>query len=87
MLLYTYVGYPLIAACRGLYRRRQRIRQRIEPSVTIVVVAYNEGDRICRRIENLLELDYARDRRTIVVASDGSTDDTVELAKLYRERG
>jgi cellulose synthase/poly-beta-1,6-N-acetylglucosamine synthase-like glycosyltransferase len=87
VLFYTYVGYPLIAALRGLYRRRQRIRQRIEPSVTIVVVAYNEADRICRRIENLLELDYARDRRTIVVASDGSTDDTVELARLYRERG
>ena len=55
--------------------------------MTIVVVAYNEGDRICRRIENLMELDYPRDRRTIVVASDGSTDDTVELARLYRERG
>ena len=87
VLVYTYIGYPLIAALRGLYRRRQRVRQRIEPSVTIVVAAYNEADRICRRIENLLELDYPRDRRTIVVASDGSTDDTVELAKLYKERG
>ena len=38
VLLYIYIGYPLIAALRGLYRRRQRIRQRIEPSVTIVVV-------------------------------------------------
>jgi cellulose synthase/poly-beta-1,6-N-acetylglucosamine synthase-like glycosyltransferase len=50
--------------------------------VSILVVAYNEADRIGARIENLLELDYPADRLSVVVASDGSTDDTVRRAGL-----
>ena len=40
--------------------------------VSVLVVAYNEEDRIEARIENLLALDYPRERLEIVVASDGS---------------
>ena len=47
------------------------------PTVTVVVVAYNEGNNIDARVANLLQLDYPKDRLQIVIASDGSTDDTV----------
>ena len=43
------------------------------PSVSLVVSAHDEEAVIRRRIENLLALDYRR-TRSIVVASDGSTD-------------
>jgi cellulose synthase/poly-beta-1,6-N-acetylglucosamine synthase-like glycosyltransferase len=51
------------------------------------VIAYNEAGRIDEKIENLLQLDYPRDALEIVVASDGSTDDTVARAQAYESAG
>ena len=50
------------------------------PSVAVIVAAHDEEAVIERRIENLLALDYPRDRLEIVVTSDASTDRTEELA-------
>jgi cellulose synthase/poly-beta-1,6-N-acetylglucosamine synthase-like glycosyltransferase len=47
--------------------------------VTLVVAAYNEGAVIEQKIRNARALDYPG--LEIVVASDGSTDDTVEKAR------
>src|SRR5690606_40384384 len=38
-------------------------------------------------VENLLDLDYPRDRLDIVIASDASSDRTVALACGYIDRG
>lgn len=87
LLAYVYFGYPLVAAVRARFLSRPRLRGPIEPSVSIVVVANNEADRIAARIENLLALDYPVDRVEIVVASDGSTDATVRCARRYEHLG
>jgi glycosyltransferase involved in cell wall biosynthesis len=58
-----------------------------EPTVSIVVVAYNEASSIEARLENLLALDYPSGRMEIIVGSDGSTDDTVALASRYQRFG
>lgn len=84
---YTYLGYPVIADLRARFRGRPPIKASMAPSVSILVVAYNEAPRISRRIENLLDLDYDPARLQIVIASDGSFDDTVALANRYRDRG
>jgi len=83
---YTLAGYDL--ALRGFARLRPRpVRKRpIRPVVSVVVVAHNEGGRIGARIENLLALDYPPDRLDVVIASDGSTDDTVERARAIGGR-
>ena len=57
------------------------------PTVAVVVAVYNEERVIQRRLKNLLALDYPRDRLRIVVASDGSTDRTVEIARRYASDG
>ena len=62
-------------------------RSALEPSVSIVVVAYNEAASIEARLENLLALDYPPGRMEILVGSDGSTDNTVELARRYQPYG
>ena len=87
LLVYVYVGYPLLAWARRRMRPRPVSRQPIEPHVTVVVVAHNEGHRIGRRIENLLASDYPRERLAILVGSDGSTDDTVDRALRYEDQG
>jgi biofilm PGA synthesis N-glycosyltransferase PgaC len=81
LLVYVYAGYPLIALVRAKLRPRVTRCAPIEPTVTVIVVAHNEGARIESRIRNLLALDYPADRLEIVIGSDGSTDDTVERAR------
>jgi cellulose synthase/poly-beta-1,6-N-acetylglucosamine synthase-like glycosyltransferase len=53
------------------------------PGVSIVIAARDEGPRLAARIENLLGLDYPADRRQIVVVSDGSTDNTLDVLARY----
>jgi cellulose synthase/poly-beta-1,6-N-acetylglucosamine synthase-like glycosyltransferase len=57
-----------------------------EPTVALVVAAYNEEEVIERRLENLLALDYPADRLELVVASDASTDRTNELVEAVAAR-
>lgn len=87
LLAYVYAGYPLVAWARGRVRPRHSVRAPIEPTVTVVVVAHDEGHRIEARIENLLASDYPQARLAIVIGSDGSSDDTVERAARYGGRG
>lgn len=49
-----------------------------EPSVAIVIPAYNEGESVAATIRSCLSLDYPRDKLEVVVINDGSTDDTLE---------
>jgi poly-beta-1,6-N-acetyl-D-glucosamine synthase len=86
-LVYLYAGYPLVACLRGAVRERHVNRISSEPFVTVVVVAFNEAQRIERRIQNLLWLDYPQDKLEIVVASDGSDDETVRRARCFEKAG
>jgi poly-beta-1,6-N-acetyl-D-glucosamine synthase len=52
--------------------------------VSIVIAARNEGSRLAARIDNLLSLDYPAAQRQIIVVSDGSTDDTLDVLARYR---
>jgi biofilm PGA synthesis N-glycosyltransferase PgaC len=52
--------------------------------VSIVIAARNEGARLPARIDNLLNLDYPASRRQIIIVSDGSTDDTLDVLARYR---
>jgi cellulose synthase/poly-beta-1,6-N-acetylglucosamine synthase-like glycosyltransferase len=87
LLAYVYAGYPIVAALRAQFRPKTRIVAPIEPTVSVVVVAFNEAERIGERIENLLALDYPAGKLEVVIASDGSTDDTVERARAFRDAG
>jgi cellulose synthase/poly-beta-1,6-N-acetylglucosamine synthase-like glycosyltransferase len=73
---YAYVGFPMVAVVRGLLRREERFDHAATPTVSVVIAAHNEGAVISSKLENILALDYPRDRLAVVVASDGSTDET-----------
>jgi cellulose synthase/poly-beta-1,6-N-acetylglucosamine synthase-like glycosyltransferase len=83
LLAWTHVLYPAFAALLArLVPRRVRAAD-VEPTVVVIVTAYNEESVIARRLDNLFELDYPRDKLQIVVTSDASTDDTEAIALQY----
>jgi cellulose synthase/poly-beta-1,6-N-acetylglucosamine synthase-like glycosyltransferase len=51
------------------------------PVVSVIVAAYAEERVIARRVENLLALDYPRERLEVIVACDGSPDATPQRAR------
>lgn len=81
LLGYTLFGYPAAIALWARVRPRPLRREAATPPVTVVVVAHDEAERIRARIDNLLALDYPPYRLSILIASDGSSDATVELAR------
>ena len=80
-LAWTHVLYPgaMIALAR-LRSRAAAAAAAFEPTVAVIVAAYNEQDAIERRVENLRALDYPPAKLQVVVTSDASSDRTEELA-------
>jgi cellulose synthase/poly-beta-1,6-N-acetylglucosamine synthase-like glycosyltransferase len=81
LLVYTHAGYPLLLALLTRIRGRGQtpLPDRVNtPSVSLVIAAYNEGAVIDRKVANARALQYPG--LEIIVASDGSTDDTVAKA-------
>jgi poly-beta-1,6-N-acetyl-D-glucosamine synthase len=83
---YVYVAYPLaIAALARLAGRRPGKRPFAAgawPSISIVIAARDEAERLPARIANLLACPYDGPRQIIVV-SDGSTDGTAAMLERY----
>jgi cellulose synthase/poly-beta-1,6-N-acetylglucosamine synthase-like glycosyltransferase len=87
-LFYTYIGYFMIVyAVSLLFPKSTAIAYDFEPTVTVLITAYNEERDIKEKIENTLSLDYPKDKLQVIVASDGSTDLTDEIVKRYEEKG
>ncbi len=83
--VYAYFGYPVVLlALRSLIHRGVR-KAPVEPFVSLLIPAYNEGDVIARKIRDSLALDYPAERMEIVVASDGSKDDTAQTAQSFED--
>ncbi|GAG31363.1 unnamed protein product, partial [marine sediment metagenome] len=57
------------------------------PAVTLLIAAHNEELFIAQKLDNSLALDYPRDRLQILVAADGSDDQTPEIVRGYGEQG
>lgn len=85
--LYTYIGYPMIIGLLGVLRPRPHLRAACEPTVTVVITAYNEERDLAAKLDNTLALDYDPAKLDVIVASDCSTDRTDEIARSFMARG
>ena len=86
-LAYVYVGYPILLGMLATLRARPvpgsvpNLSQ--QPSVTLIVSAYNEARVIGEKIRNSLALDYPQNRINVVVVSDASTDGTDDIVRQF----
>jgi cellulose synthase/poly-beta-1,6-N-acetylglucosamine synthase-like glycosyltransferase len=81
VVIYTYVGFPILVLLRARIRPRPHARADITPPVSVIIAAHDEEASIGDRVDNLLALDYPNDKLEIVIGSDGSTDRTVAEAR------
>ncbi len=87
-IVYSYFIYPLILLALGRSREKEPLKPSDPvPSVSIIVAAYNEESVIRLRIENLLMLEYPKDKLEIIIASDGSSDKTAAIAREFEAKG
>ena len=83
LVAYVWVGYPLFvfALASAFARKRRPQTQSSDPFVSIIVPVHNEEQKIARKITDCLELLYPHDHIEIIVASDGSTDQTEAIVR------
>ncbi|HDM8216424.1 glycosyltransferase family 2 protein [Vibrio campbellii] len=95
LIIYHHVGYPLVLNWLSARRKQRQTSKNMGkercykaskadctlPTMTVIVPAYNEEQWIAEKIRNLASLDYPRDKLTIIVACDGCTDNTAEIAQ------
>jgi len=83
LIFYTFLGYPAVVFAVSRLHRRAITTEKTAalPSVTTVVVAHNEAERIRARVENLLASDYPATRLEALIVSDGSVDGTAGIAR------
>lgn len=86
ILLYAHAGYWLVL--RILPGRRRPRNEMALPCVSLIIPAYNEAQCLGAKLRNVLdEIDYPRERLEVIVASDGSSDATVAIARSFEGRG
>jgi biofilm PGA synthesis N-glycosyltransferase PgaC len=88
LVAYTYVGYPLLLALASRCFGKAWRAAPLQTSLSIVLPVHNEEKNLARRLEELTGMIEASGcRGEVIVASDGSTDGSAEVAQRFADRG
>lgn len=90
LVVYPYLVYPLVLMALAKTRKNKLLPRQDDsalPVVSVLVAAHNEEAVIRARIENLLDLDYPKNKLELVIASDDSRDRTTAIVREYEGRG
>jgi cellulose synthase/poly-beta-1,6-N-acetylglucosamine synthase-like glycosyltransferase len=86
-ILYVYFGYSALCILISVFFGKKTPKNRsFHPKLAIIVPCYNEEKIIKAKIENILSLNYPKDRLQIMIASE-SNDSTNSIAAAYKESG
>jgi cellulose synthase/poly-beta-1,6-N-acetylglucosamine synthase-like glycosyltransferase len=83
LLVYTQAGYAILLLLLSQLRPARRPSAMVAPfpNVAVIVAAYAEAEVIADRVANLRQQDYPAGQLEIVVACDGSPDETAVRAR------
>ena len=91
-MYYATIGIVTIVytLCLALLLRRStrpplRRTSQIVPTVSLVIPTYNEASVIRQKLENVLQLDYPRDRLEVLVVDSASSDETRSIVNRFAE--
>jgi len=89
LVVYTYIGYPLVLWVLTKIRPPDVLKSKIKisPAVSVIIAARNEADKIRNKINNTLTLNYPPSLLEVIVASDASDDGTDDIVKEYAAQG
>ena len=87
LISYVIVGYPLLLHLLAhRYRKPFRSGNRLL-QISIVIPVHNGGRFLRRKLESILKLDYPPELIEVLVVSDGSVDDTNDIARQFSDYG
>jgi cellulose synthase/poly-beta-1,6-N-acetylglucosamine synthase-like glycosyltransferase len=83
LLVYIYLGYPLCVWLLARLRPRPPWPPAggTQPSVSVLIAAFNEARHIESTVRNKLSQDYPPEKLEVIVVSDQSTDGTDEIVR------
>ena len=81
LIIYTTVIYYFIL--KVLKQNNYEKNEQYLPNISLIICAYNEEKNVAVKLENTLKLDYPREKLQVILADDGSTDTTVEIANGF----
>ena len=82
-VIYIYIGYPVMIKFFSIYCQKTVIEGRCEPTVSILIAAYNEEKDIRLTIQNKIDLDYPKNKLEVIVVSDESEDNTDKIVESF----
>ncbi|MGF1816582.1 glycosyltransferase family 2 protein [Vibrio splendidus] len=93
LIVYHHAAYPLLLRWYAKSHPARQIEESHRcykdeqqdctlPTITILVPAFNEEQWIADKVRNLASLDYPKKKLQVIIACDGCTDNTVEIAEM-----
>lgn len=85
LIFWAMLGYPLslIMIDKIGKPKENKLGQDDNLSVTVMVVAHNEEKVILEKLENIVQLEYPKDKISFLISSDNSTDRTNEIVREF----
>ncbi len=83
---FSYAGYPALLALLARVSPRRIREGDFSPPISVIIAVHNGEGALPKKLEATLALEYDGPME-IIVASDGSRDRTVEIARAFADRG
>lgn len=90
LTLHCYLLFPVtLPFVSEIFKRKKKTADANGelPTVSILISAYNEEAVIERKIQNILEIDYPKEKLEVLIGDDGSADRTAEIVARYADQG
>lgn len=87
LIIHSYVFYYFVLFLIPKRKSMTENKSDFRPSISILISAFNEEKVIRQRVENLLALDYPKEKMEILIGSDCSSDQTNSIVEEYSGKG
>ncbi len=84
VIFWIYIGYPLVLVIAVPVKKITEAKSvEFFPSLTLIIPTYNEARVIQKKIQNVHELVYPKDKFEMILVDSASTDGTEKLARQF----